>query len=102
VREPGDTPTTVSTVADDGTEVVVRCVDARRPDLGLVDFLARTQLMARRRGLRLRVRDVSWELEQLLDLVGLADVLGLEARRKPELPEQVRVQEVPEPGDPPV
>ena len=99
--EPGDTPTTVLLVADDGTEVVVDRVDARRPDLGLVDFLAGMQLTARRRGWRVAVRDASRELEGLLELVGLTRELGLEARRKPEFGEDPGIDEVAEPGDPP-
>jgi hypothetical protein len=100
VGESGDTATTVLMVADDGTEVVIDRVDARRPDLGLVDFLARMQLTARRHGRRLGVRNVPRELEDLLELVGLADVLGVEGRRKPELREQLGIEEMPQPGDP--
>jgi STAS domain len=101
VGEPGETPTTVLLVADDGTEVVVDRVDTRRPDLGLVDFLAGMQLSARRRGWRVAVRAPSRELEGLLELVGLAGELGLEARREPELREALGIEEVAEPGDPP-
>jgi hypothetical protein len=101
VGEPWETPTTVLLVADDGTEVLVDRVDPRRPDLALVDFLAGMQLSARRRGWRLAVRDASRELEGLLDFVGLARELGLEARREPEPGEDLGIDEVAEPGDPP-
>ena len=96
----GEKPATVLLVADDGSEVVVRQVGARA-DLAFVDALARTALVARRFGLAMRVRDPSDELRGLLELVGLAEVLGLEPRRESELGEQLRVEEVVEPGDAP-
>ena len=89
-------------IVDADTDEVVARVDARRPDLALVDALARLQLDARRRGGRLRLRNVTDELRGLLELVGLADVLALEPRREPEQREQLRVDEVVQPGDPPV
>ena len=46
----GGTPTTVLMFIDDGSEVVAGRVDARRPDLALVDGLVRLQLVIRRRG----------------------------------------------------
>ena len=73
-----------------------------RIDLALVDSLARLQLDARRRGGACALRNVTDELRGLLELVGLADVLALEPRREPELGEQLRVDEVVQPGDPPV
>ena len=74
-------------IVDADTEELVARVDARRPDLALVDALARLQLDARRRGGRLRLRNVTDELRSLLELVGLADVLAVESRREPELGE---------------
>jgi ABC-type transporter Mla MlaB component len=66
----------------------------QRPDLAVVDALARQQLAAHRRGSQIRLLDPSRELRALLDLVGLADVLpvwesdgsgsDLEVRREPE------------------
>ena len=94
-------PTTVVLVVDDGTEVIVGRVDARHADLALVDALVRLQLIARRRGWRVRLGEVSDELRGLLELVGLADVLALEARREAEGGEQLGVEEVVQPGDPP-
>ena len=94
--------TDVVLVVDADTNEVLGWVDARRPGLALVDSLARMQLGARRRGARLRLRGVSDELRGLLELVGLADVLALEARRQPELGEQLGVDEVVQPADPPV
>ena len=84
------------------TDEVLGYVDASRPDLALVESLARMQLRARRRGERVRLRNVSDDLRGLLELVGLTDVLAVEAEREPELREEVRVDEVVQPGDPPV
>ena len=84
------------------TDEVLGYVDASRPDLALVESLARVQLRARRRGERVRLRNVSDDLRGLLELVGLTDVLAVEPKREPELREQVRVDEVMQPGDPPV
>ena len=83
------------------TDEVLGYVDASRPDLALVESLARVQLRARRRGERVRLRNVSDDLRGLLELVGLTDVLAVEAEREPELREEVRVDEVVQPGDPP-
>ena len=82
------------------TDEVLGYVDASRPDLALVESLARMQLRARRRGERVRLRNVSDDLRGLLELVGLTDVLAVEAEREPELREEVRVDEVVQPGDP--
>jgi anti-anti-sigma regulatory factor len=89
-------------VVDADTGEVLGWVDVRRPDLAIVDSLARMHLGARRRGRRLVLRNVSDELRGLIELVGLADVLGLEPRREAELGEQLRVDEVMQPADPPV
>jgi anti-anti-sigma regulatory factor len=53
-------------------------------DLELVDALARLQLVARRRGLRLWLRNVPPDLTELLQLCGLGEILGVETRRQPE------------------
>jgi len=76
-------------------------VDARRADLALVAALVRLQLIARRDGARVRLRNASDELRALLELVGLADVLGLEPLGQAELDEQLGVEEVVQAGDPP-
>ncbi|ROQ66533.1 ABC-type transporter Mla MlaB component [Streptomyces sp. 840.1] len=48
------------------------------PDLAAVEAIARLSLVARRsNGRRLRLRGTTPELRLLLDLVGLADVVGL-------------------------
>jgi ABC-type transporter Mla MlaB component len=49
--------------------------ELRRPDLSVVDDLARLQLEARRLGCELRVEAACEELHRLLDLVGLAAVV---------------------------
>ena len=84
------------------TDEVLGYVDASRPDLALVESLARMQLRARRRGERVRLRNVSDDLRGLLELVGLTEVLAVEPEREPEFREQVRVDEVVQPGDPPL
>ena len=78
-----------------------------RPDLELVDSLARLQLMAGRLGYSIQLRDACSELVGLLDLAGLARVtrraghLVVEVRGEAEGSEQAGVEEVVVPGDPP-
>lgn len=84
------------------TDEVLGYVDATSPDLALVESLARMQLRARRRGERVRLRNVPDDLRGLLELVGLTEVLAVEAKREPELREELRVDEVMQPGDPPL
>ena len=88
-------------IVDAESDEVLGHVDAHSPDLALVESLARLQLRARRRGERVALRNVSDELRGLLELVGLDEILAVEARRQPELGEQLRVDEVVQPGDPP-
>lgn len=53
------------------------------PDLATVEAIARLSLVTRRAGgRRLRLRGSAPELQLLLDLVGLADVVGLEGGRR--------------------
>jgi hypothetical protein len=101
VHDERDTPTIVVMVVRDGNELVVARLDAGKPDLALVDAFVRLQLSARRNGWVMRLVDVSEELRGLLELVGLSDVLTLEPWREPELGEQLGVEEVVQPGDPP-
>ncbi len=56
-------------------EVATWRIVSGRQDLSMVDVLARTQLAARRLGCSVRLHEPSLELCELLDLVGLADVL---------------------------
>lgn len=83
-----------------------------RPDVDFVDALARLELAARRLGWALRLTETSAELAALLDLTGLAGVVGgvvggsgerlrLEADRQAEGREQLGEQEVVPPHDAP-
>jgi len=45
------------------------------PDAAIVDALARLQLVARRRGCGVMLRDASRELRELVVFMGLSDVL---------------------------
>jgi ABC-type transporter Mla MlaB component len=57
-------------------------------DLDAIELLARLQLVAKRHGYQLRLRDVSRELEDLIVFVGLDPVLPVEPGRQPEEREQ--------------
>jgi ABC-type transporter Mla MlaB component len=89
-------------------EVVVCDVGAVvSPDAVTVDALARLQLVARRVGRRVLLLHAERELLDLLDLMGLANVvplcgdLSLEARRKTEQREEPRgVEKERDSGDP--
>jgi ABC-type transporter Mla MlaB component len=61
----------------DGRAVVCDLGALGYPDAGTVDALARLQLTARRQGHQIRLRHASRELQELLDLMGLCDVLPL-------------------------
>jgi hypothetical protein len=94
-------------LVDGNVETVIGRVVALRPDLALVDTLARLQLIARRRGGSVLVRDASPDLRQLLHLVGLADVVcgsGLLAQSggQPEGGEQLGIEKAADGGDPAV
>jgi ABC-type transporter Mla MlaB component len=47
----------------------------QRPDLPLVDWLARLQLAAQRAGCSIRLRDPSRQLRELIDLAGLSGII---------------------------
>ncbi len=113
---PDEGGTAVVLRVDDGVEVVIGHVDGQRPDLALVDRLARLQLAARRLGWAVRLRhphDRRCRLTELLELVGLDGVMGRgldetladaaellrDAQREPEGDEEIRAEEVVEPGD---
>jgi ABC-type transporter Mla MlaB component len=55
--------------------IAVCDVDGVEPDAVTVDALARLQLAARRNGCRIRLQGASTELRELVDLIGLRDVL---------------------------
>ncbi len=77
-----------------------------RPDLAVVDELARWQLAARRLGYSIRLRDACAELLELLDLLDLGEVvsgtagLGREAGGQAEGGEQGGVEKIVMPDDP--
>ena len=89
-----------------GAEVAIwPLVGSDRPDLSVVEELARLHLAARARGCWIQLRDVDAELSELLDLVGLGEVLtgarlGPEAIGEPEDGEEAGVEEVVVPDDP--
>lgn len=89
-------------VVVDGDAVVARwrVDDPARPDLAMVDTLARFHLAARRLGLKTQLQEPSVELCGLLELVGLAQ-LRRQLGREPECHEQLGVEEVVEAGDAP-
>lgn len=98
----GDRSRAVVLVVDGGVEVAVWQGDAPlRPDLSVVDALARLQLEARRHGWSTRLRNPCEQLLELLELVGLTG-LGFEVDREAEGGEELGVEEVVEPGDPAV
>lgn len=103
----GEQSSTIVVVLEGDLELVLGGTAGLRPDLALVDALARLQLAARRLGCSIRLRDASRELHELLDLAGLGDLvagpagLPLDAGREAEGGEHLGVQEVVPPGDQP-
>lgn len=77
------------------------------PDPGVLDALVRLQLTAMRFGSRVELRNACPRLVDLLELVGVRELLGLdgdrvERERHVEEGKQFGVDEEVEPGDPPV
>ena len=103
---PAKDGSTVVMLVVDGVETVIWRLDGRsRPELALVDALARLQLEARRRGWSIRLRNPGGELLGLLELAGLRDVLGapalpLDASGEAAGGEQLGVEEVVDRRDP--
>jgi hypothetical protein len=58
-------------VRRDGSREVACLVGPGRPDLGVIETLARLQLVCRRGGDRLHLEEVSAPLGELLELTGL-------------------------------
>ena len=72
-----------------------------KPDLRLIDRLARLQLAARRLGFEVRVFNAELALVELVDQCGLSDALPVEVKRQPEEREEAgRVEEERDLGDP--
>jgi ABC-type transporter Mla MlaB component len=66
----------VCALLGDSGAAVARCdVSGVEVDAVTVDALARLQLAARRSGCRVRLRNASTELRELVDFMGLSDVL---------------------------
>jgi hypothetical protein len=73
------------------------------PRLAAVDRLARRQLESKRQGRAVQLRTVPPRFGELLDLAGLAEVLGVEMGRETEQGEErLGLEEERHPGDPPV
>ena len=91
-----------------GTELVTCDLGAvADPDLATVDALARLQLVARRVGCSVRLRDAGADLQGLLALTGLSDAVGLApalsarcGRQAEEREHAPGIEEEVEPGDP--
>ncbi len=64
--------------ADAPTEIEICDVRGARADAATVDELARTQLAARRKGRRIRLRHASTALLELIAFMGLEEVLPAE------------------------
>jgi anti-anti-sigma regulatory factor len=80
---------------------IVCDVGALAPDAVAVDTLSRLQLEAQRLGVEIRLRNVSPELAELLDLAGLRDVLRVETSgQAEEREERLGVEEERELDDP--
>lgn len=87
--------------------VVVDVSGYQRPDLQLIDMIARVRLAAARLGASFAVRGAGPDVVRLLELVGLPEVIPLDASpplqalREPEPGEQAGVEEVVDVRDPP-
>ncbi len=93
-------PATVTTVAADGTTLARQAGAPAPARWHHVDALARAALTAQRAGGRLRVTGAAADLRGLIELAGLAKVLGLEPCRQPEVGKDVRADEVVQRADP--
>lgn len=72
----GARPTALVAVQVGRAEIIIGRIEDRQCDLELIDALARVHLAALRLGVSLRLHDVSPELYELLQLVGLADLVA--------------------------
>ena len=99
----------VVVVHDDEVVATWPLVTPGPPGLAVVDALAQWQLAARRSGCSLRLSGVSAPLRQLLDLVGLGELVPElswcegsvgEVLGEPEGGEEARVEEAVVPDDP--
>ena len=63
-------------LAENGRGEIACRVDGVEPDAVTVDALARLQLASQRRGCRIRLENASPELRELVELMGLTEVLA--------------------------
>lgn len=83
--------------------IILDCGPVKEPTAATIDQIARLHLAARRCSCELELENADPDLLELIGLVGLAEVLGVESRRQPEQREQpCRVEEEGELGDPSV
>ncbi len=64
--------------------VILDCACFKHPDIATIDRIARTRLEARRGGCELRLSNPNAATLELIRLLGLDRVLGVEAERQPE------------------
>ena len=83
--------------------VILNCARIEDPGVAAIDHLARLTLGLRRGGCKTCLANPNAELLELIDLVGLAEVLGVEVKWQPEQREESGgVEEERELPDPPV
>jgi len=82
--------------------IVLDCRQLARPHLAVIDQLARLQLVLRREGCELKLRNADVSVLDLIGFAGLADVLRVEMERESEKGKQPRgVEEEDHLGDQP-
>jgi anti-anti-sigma regulatory factor len=80
--------------------LVIDVSEVAHPDVSTVDAMARLHLLARRCGRDAHFCRASRELNELVDLLGLSEVLRVEALGEPEEREELLgVEEETDPGD---
>ena len=82
--------------------IIVDAAAIAHPGPETVDALARLRLYAGRAGIAIELRNAGRELVDLLQLAGLAAVLGVEMQGQAEQREQCGIDEEVDPGDPPL
>lgn len=70
--------------------LVLDCRALVSPDCTTIHQLARLQLAVRRRGFELQLKNANDPLLELIDLAGLAEVLGVKPGRQPKEREHFR------------
>ncbi len=99
----GDHVTTVRLVVDGGESIELWRLDENAlPFVTIVDVLCRLHLVVRDRGWQVVVRAPSRGFQTCLGLAGLDGLISVEVVGEAEGGEQLRVEEVVQPGDPPV